>query len=179
MKNKEKVYGLVLNAILGILLATSGMIKIPSFMSGAEFQLSAPLAVVLAACFGFKRYFLVGIIASTLNFALGTHTIINIIVSIVFRIVAGGMIEILKPNVISLTISGPMGTVMARMVLAVIVHSSAWALVLGAVPGMFFTAMGVNILYPVIYKIVSATAFKGYLKTKDSTTEMEKAYDII
>lgn len=179
MKNKEKVYGLVLNAILGVLLAISGMIKIPSFIPGAEFQLSAPLAVVLAACFGFKWYFIVGIIASTLNFALGTHTVVNIIVSLVFRIVAGGIIEIFKPNLISLSISGPVGTLIARIVLAIMLHVSAWTLIIGAVPGMIFTAVGANILYPIMYKVVSTTVFKGYLKIKDSTQEMGKTYDII
>ena len=179
MKNKEKVYGMVLNAILGVLLAISGMIKMPAFIPGAEFQLSAPLAVVLAACFGFKRYFITGIIASTLNFALGTHTIVNIIVSLVFRVVAGGIIEIFKPNLLSLSISGPVGTLMARMILAVILHVSAWTLIIGAIPGMIFTAVGANVLYPIIYKIVRITVFKRYLKRKDSTKEMGRAYDII
>lgn len=179
MENEEKIYSLVLNAVLGGLLAASGMIKIPAFIPGAEFQLSAPLAVVLVACFGFKRYFIVGLIASVLNFLLGTHTIINIIVSLVFRIVAGGMIEISKVNWISLSISGPVGTLVARIVLACILHVSIWPLIMGAMPGMIFTAVGTNTLYPMVYKIIKTTVFKRYLKTKETITEMGKAYDII
>ncbi len=68
---------------------------------------------------------------------------------------------------------------MARMILAVILNVSAWTLIIGAIPGMIFTAVGANVLYPIIYKIVRITVFKRYLKRKDSTKEMGRAYDII
>ena len=42
-------------ALLGVLILISGSFKIPSPIAGGEFQLSAPIAVLICACFGFKR----------------------------------------------------------------------------------------------------------------------------
>lgn len=59
----------MLTAILVIL----GMIKIPSVIPGAEFQLSAPYAVCLASLVGFGRYLGIGICAREVlfNYCLG------------------------------------------------------------------------------------------------------------
>ena len=59
-------------------LAVLGSFKLPGLLPGTEFQLSAPFAVALAACLGFKRYFVIGVLASLLNFMLGTHTLLNV-----------------------------------------------------------------------------------------------------
>ena len=77
-------------ALLGVLILISGSFKIPSPIAGGEFQLSAPIAVLICACFGFKRYIIAGILASMLGMMLGMHNIINVLVQMVFRVVAGG-----------------------------------------------------------------------------------------
>lgn len=61
-------------ALLGVLILISGSFKIPSPIAGGEFQLSAPIAVLICACFGFKRYIIAGILASMLGMMLGMHS---------------------------------------------------------------------------------------------------------
>ena len=59
MKNSntpDSVQRLALDGILTAVLVLLGMIKLPSLIPGAEFQLSAPYAVCLAAVVGFRRY---------------------------------------------------------------------------------------------------------------------------
>lgn len=165
--NKTKELTLV--AILSVMIFISGMFKIPSFIPGTEFQLSAPIAIMICACFGFKRYLAAGVIASTISFFLGTQTLLNIIVAMVFRIAAGGIITVLGTGAIIIIISGPIGTIAARAVLAVILNTSFTALVIAAMPGMLFTMITANMFYRVIFSIVQKTEFRCFLverKTK-------------
>lgn len=74
MKNMEKIRELTTTALLAAMLAVLGMFKLPSIVPGCEFQLSAPFAVCIAACFGFKKYISIGIMASVINLALGGIT---------------------------------------------------------------------------------------------------------
>ena len=57
---------LCLTALLTALITISGSLKIPSFVPGSEFQLSAPIAVAICGVFGIKRYLTAGIAASGL-----------------------------------------------------------------------------------------------------------------
>lgn len=140
-------------ALLATILAILGTFKLPGLLPGTEFQLSAPFAVCIAACFGFKMYFKIGILASLINFMLGTHTIINITVAMVFRIVAGGLISLLGCNPITLLASGPLGTTAGRLVLAPILGVSPLPLLLAALPGMFYTAAGALLFYPLMKRL--------------------------
>lgn len=168
VKKYKEINELTLIALLSAIIGISGMIKIPSFVGGAEFQLSAPLAVIIVACFGFKKYFIAGVIASFISFLLGTHTIINILVAMVFRLVAGGSISLFGPTNINLIISGPIGTIVARLVLSLILKVNPWTLIIGAIPGMIFTSLVVMFLYPLIYKALSLTEYRNILKIKGS-----------
>ncbi len=51
-------------ALLAAFIAVSGAFKLPSFIPGSEFQLSAPLAVAICGVFGTKKYLLAGLLAS-------------------------------------------------------------------------------------------------------------------
>lgn len=51
-------------ALLAAFIAVSGTFKLPSFIPGSEFQLSAPIAVAICGVFGIKKYLLAGILAS-------------------------------------------------------------------------------------------------------------------
>ena len=116
MKTKE----LVLTAFLGILILVSGYFKIPSPVGGAEFQMSAPIAVTIAMLFGFRTYILAGILASILAFSMGTITVYGILIQFVFRLVVGLCIVILGTRKVSLLISGPLGSIAARFAVSVV-----------------------------------------------------------
>jgi hypothetical protein len=159
----NKTKELTLIAILSVTIFISGMFKLPSFIPGAEFQLSAPIAIMICACFGFKRYFVSGILASVISFFLGTQSLISITVAMVFRIVVGGMIAVFGTGVLIILICGPIGSIAARAVLSVILHTSFPALVLPAIPGMLFTMVTANVFYRAVYTIVQKTEFSHFL----------------
>lgn len=152
---------LVVTAMLAALLAILGTFKIPAIVPGAEFQLSAPFALCIAACFGFRRYFTIGLLASAINLLLGTHTILNVTIALVFRIIAGGMITLLGAKPASLVISGSVGTAAGRLILAAIVHVSPFPLLAGAAPGMIATAILTPIMYPAMKRVLSAYGAAG------------------
>ena len=149
MKTRE----MTATALLATLLAVFGMFKLPSIIPGCEFQLSAPFAVCIAACFGF-RYLKIGILASAINLILGTHTVVNVSIAMIFRLVAGGTLAIFGVNPVTIVVSGPLGTVVGRVVLGGISGTDPLALIVAAVPGMVFTAVGAAVMYPVMKRLV-------------------------
>lgn len=140
-------------ALLAAVLAILGCFKLPGLLPGTEFQLSAPFAVCLAGCFGFGAYFQIGLLASLLNFLLGAHTLVNIAVAMTFRLVAGGLIALLKPRPLTLAMAGPLGTAAGRLVLAPLLGVSPLPLLLAALPGMAYTAAGALLLWPVMQRL--------------------------
>ena len=158
MEKVNKTKQLIIMALLSAILAILGTFKIPGIIPGTEFQLSAPFAVCIAACLGFKRYFGIGIVASVINLLMGTHTLLNVTVAMVFRIVAGGIIALCP-----LVVSGPIGTMAGRVVLSQILHTSPMALIVAAVPGMIFTAVISGIAYPVMKRLLGALDFESVL----------------
>ena len=71
-------------ALLAAFIAVSGAFKLPSFIPGSEFQLSAPIAVAICGVFGIKKYLLAGILASAGGLLLGTQTIFNVLIAMLF-----------------------------------------------------------------------------------------------
>lgn len=145
-------------ALLGVLILISGSFKIPSPIAGGEFQLSAPIAVLICACFGFKRYIIAGVLASLLGMMLGMHNIINVLVQMVFRIVAGGTMALLGTNLLTVAISGPLGTFAARLVLWQVTGVSWVALTAAAAPGMIFTAIAASVFYKPAQQLLTRAA---------------------
>ncbi len=137
---RENVIALCETALLAVLIAISGSFKIPGFMPGTEFQLSAPIAVAICGVFGFKKYISAGIIASIICLALGTQTILNVCIAMTFRIVIGLVWLSIGSSKIFYIISGPLGTIAARAVMTVIIGKGFYAMVAAAFPGMVFTA---------------------------------------
>lgn len=125
--------------MLASLIVVTGMIKIPSPIPGSEFQLSAPIAVAIAAVYGFRRYITAGILASSLMFMTGLHTILNVEISMIFRVIAGGIIAIFGHSLPVLLLAGPLGTIAARLGLAATLDIDFWPLIIAAFPGMVFT----------------------------------------
>lgn len=155
---KLTIQELTTTALLGVLLLISGSFKIPSPIAGGEFQLSAPIAVLICACFGFKRYIIAGVLASLLGLLLGMHNIINVLVQMVFRLIAGGTMAVLGTNLLTVALSGPLGTFAARLVLWQITGVSWLVLTAAAVPGMIFTAIAAGAFYRPAQKLLAKLA---------------------
>lgn len=149
---------LTTTALLGVLILISGSFKVPSPIAGGEFQLSAPIAVLICACFGFKRYIIAGVLASLLGMMLGMHNIINVLVQMVFRIVAGSTMALLGTNLLTVAISGPLGTFAARLVLWQVTGVSWVALTAAAAPGMIFTAIAASVFYKPAQQLLTRVA---------------------
>ena len=159
--NNVNMKELTTTALLGVLILLSGSFKIPSPIAGGEFQLSAPIAVLICACFGFKRYIIAGVLASILGMMLGMHNIINVLVQMVFRIVAGGTLALLGTNLLTVAISGPLGTFAARIVLWQVTGVSWIALTAAAVPGMIFTAVAAGAFYRPAQKLIRTAVLRN------------------
>lgn len=145
---------LTTTALLSAVILISGSLKIPSPFPGGEFQLSAPIAVLICCCFGFKRYLTAGIMASILGLLLGTATIFNVIIAMVFRVVAGAVLELGGRNLPVIMLCGPLGTLAARIVLGQVLQVSWVVLTVAALPGMVFTAVAAGLMYRPALKLL-------------------------
>lgn len=134
-------------SLLAVLILISGSFKIPSPVAGGEFQLSAPIAVLICACFGFKRYIIAGIIASALGMMLGVHNIFSIIIQMSFRLVTGATMLAFGTNLLTVILSGSLGTFFARLVMWQITGVNWMVLTAAAAPGMIFTAITAGLFY--------------------------------
>lgn len=85
--NSFTVRGISETALLSVLIAVSAFFKIPGFVPGSEFQMSAPLAVAVCGIYGAEKYIAAGLIASSLCLVLGIHSILNVLVAMTFRLV--------------------------------------------------------------------------------------------
>lgn len=157
MKTESTTKNITVIALLGTMLAILGTFKVPGIIPGTEFQLSAPFAVCIGACFGFCTYFKIGLVASAVNLILGTHTVLNVTVAMVFRVVAGGILALAGVNPVTLVISGPIGTAAGRVVTGGILGVNPIPLIAAAALGMVFTAIAALIMYPVMKRIVGKT----------------------
>lgn len=126
-------------ALLSVLIAVSGAFKIPGFVPGSEFQMSAPIAVSVCGVYGAKKYIVAGLIASGLSLALGTHSFFNVLVAMTFRLVVALVWIFLGSRKIFYIFSGPLGTMAARGAISLILGKGFYALVVAAFPGMIFT----------------------------------------
>lgn len=135
MKTKD----IVKISFLGVLITVFSFIKLPGLIPGTEFQLSAPVAVAICAVFGFKTYILAGILSSTLTFLLGTHNLLSILNSFNFRLVAGGIIHFSNKNMFFISIAGPVGSFVSRIILSILTGANFISLLATSLPGMVYT----------------------------------------
>lgn len=154
---KTPIKILTTDALMTALLILTGMIKLPSFVPGAEFQLSAPFAIYIVTLLGFKRYLGIGVCASCIQLMLGTHTILNVIIAMAFRIIAGTIVTVFPNRKIGMLIAGPLGTTGARIILAQIIHIPVASVIGAAVPGMLFTVVCVYLFLPVLKRLENTT----------------------
>lgn len=135
MKTKD----IVKISFLGVLITVFSFIKLPGLIPGTEFQLSAPVAVAICAVFGFKTYILAGILSSTLTFLLGTHNLLSILNSFNFRLVTGGIIHFSNKNILVISIAGPIGSFVSRIILSILTGANFLSLLATSLPGMVYT----------------------------------------
>lgn len=170
----NKIRELTLISLLSVIIAISGIIKLPGIIPGTEFQMSAPIAIGICATFGFKRYIFSGIIASCINLLMGTHTILNVIVAMSFRIVGGGLIGIFGNGIIVVTTAGPVGTIFGRVVMSYITGVQAKVLIISASIGMLYTAMLSYITFKLIKSITIKTPYKNFILDEYKNGESSK-----
>jgi len=164
----NKIRELTLISLLSVIIAISGMFKLPGLIPGTEFQMSAPIAIGICATFGFKRYIFSGIVASFINLLMGTHTILNIIVAMTFRLIGGGIIGIFGTGIIVITLAGPIGTFLGRLVMSFITGVPAISLVIAASIGMFYTSISSYLVFKLIKRIAMKTSYKDFILCKAS-----------
>lgn len=128
-------------ALLAALVAVTGAVKLPGLVPGTEFQLSAPLAVAICAVFGFVKYITAGLIASLAGLILGTQTVLNVCVAVVFRLTAGAMLGFFGTAWPVVVAAGPVGSAVARLALGAVLGKAAVPLVIAAFPGMIYTGL--------------------------------------
>jgi uncharacterized membrane protein len=158
----KKVYTLAEISLLAAFIVISGSFKIPTGIPGSEFQLSAPVAIAICAVFGFKKYLMAGMLSSCILFMLGLHTLFNIEIAMVYRIVSGGIIAIFGARLPALVFAGPIGTLAARKTLALTLQIPALPLIIPAIPGMVFTALTSYPLMKVIQNVYQQTRRKQH-----------------
>ena len=137
-----------------VLLFISGLFKIPSPIPGTEFQLSAPISHKhrknqRISTLSYHRHH-----CQHYWMILGLQTIYNVIIAMVYRIVAGLILTVLKKDPLALIIAGPAGTFAARLVLATILGVAWQPLVVSAAPGMIFTAITAPVLTSILKRVL-------------------------
>lgn len=128
-------------ALLAVLITVSALFKLPSILPGMEFVFSAPIAVAICGVFGIKAYLIAGLVSSTVGLLLGTQSIFNVSIAMLFRVSVAIVFFFTGPPRVFYLFSGPVGTFVARIVMSVFVGRAAWGLVAAAVPGMIFTLL--------------------------------------
>ena len=144
-------------ALLAAFIAISGTFKLPSFIPGSEFQLSAPIAVAVCGVFGIKKYLLAGLLASTAGLLLGTQTIFNVLIAMLFRIVVALLYAAFGKSRLFYLLSGPVASAAARLALGLIIGKAVYPLLAAALPGMAFTALSAGLLASVLEKALLLT----------------------
>lgn len=127
-------------ALLTALITITGALKLPSFVVGAEFQLSAPLAVAICAVYGFTSYITAGILSSLIGLILGLQNLLNVSIALIFRLSIGGLLFVFGNSWQVLIVAGPLGSSLARLSLGMWIGQAVIPLLAAAIPGMLFTA---------------------------------------
>ena len=127
--------------LLAAFITITGTFKLPRLLPGTEFQLSAPLAVAICAVFGFSKYITAGVLSSAIGLILGTQSLLNVFIAMVFRGVVGMIVVLFGSSWPVIVLAGPVGSAVARLALGGFVGKAVIPLLLAALPGMIYTAL--------------------------------------
>lgn len=144
--------------LLAAFITITGTFKLPGLIPGTEFQLSAPLAVAICAVFGFGKYISAGVLSSVAGLILGTQSLLNVFIAMVFRVTVGIIVALLGRSWPVIVLAGPAGSAAARLALGGIVGKAAIPLLLAAVPGMVYTAL---LSWPLTALLKRVKGYKG------------------
>lgn len=137
-------------SVIAALLTLFSLFKLPALFPGLEFQLSAPVSLLILAFFGIKRYFIGGVISSVLLLIIGAANPLHLFISFVFRLIAILIVYISGISLRSLCLASCAGTLISRIILAEFLHSPPILLVAHALSGVLFTLLVVSTLYPAL-----------------------------
>lgn len=137
-------------SVIAALLTLFSLFKLPALLPGLEFQLSAPISLLILAFFGIKRYFIGGLISSALLLVIGAVNPLHLFISFVFRLIAILIVYISGVSLRSLCLASCAGTLISRIILAEFLHLPPILLVAHALPGVLFTLLVVSTLYPAL-----------------------------
>ena len=130
--------------------------------------MSFQVAVAICAVFGFKKYIISGCLSSLIGLALGTQTILNVMIAMQFRLIVGLILWMCHNHLIGIMISGPIASALARLTLSVYIGKAALPMVALAVPGMIFTVIMAPVFVKVFRKIQSQAHQNHVIKGKVS-----------
>lgn len=150
---QSKISWLTEVGLLTALITVTGSFKLPGLLPGTEFQLSAPLAVAICVVFGFSKYFTAGMLSSVVGLILGTQTILNVFIALVFRGTVGLLVVLLGRSWPVIMLAGPAGSFVARLAMGGIIGQAVIPLLLAALPGMIYTALAAGPLTALLKRV--------------------------
>lgn len=143
---------------IAAILSLFAILKIPSILPGLEFQLSAPVSLLILAIFGIKKYFIGGILSSFILLILGIFNPVHLIISFCFRFVSILVVYFLKVNIFSLSIAAILGSTLSRIILSQVLDLPILIVVMNAVPGIIFTII---VIVSVYFTLIKSNVFKN------------------
>ncbi|MDU5021131.1 MAG: hypothetical protein E6269_11320, partial [Clostridiales bacterium] len=98
-----------------------------------------------------------------------------------FRVVAGGLIGIFGSSISVVTIAGPVGTFIGRIIMSFITGASLKALIFAASIGMVYTAISSYLVFKLIKNITINTSYKEFIvrKNKFKRKRERDGYELI
>lgn len=156
MEKRIQTKDLAQIALLASMLTVLGAVRLPSLLPGAEFQLSAPLAVAVCAVFGWRRYLTAGLIASAVSLLLGLQHPFHVLIALQFRVVVAVVLGLCGSGNLPVILAGPLGTLTARLTVSLVLGKAALALVMAALPGMALTALAAPLCTRILCRVLSA-----------------------
>ena len=91
------------------------------------------------------------------RFILGTQTIFNVLIAMLFRIVVALLYAVLGKTKIFYLLSGPVASSAARLALSLFIGKAVYPLLAAALPGMIFTALTSGLFASVLEKTLNMT----------------------
>ena len=116
----------------------------------------------------FQKYIISGCLSSLIGLALGTQSILNVMIAMQFRLIVGLILWMCQNHMIGIMISGPIASALARLSLSLYIGKAALPMIALAVPGMIFTVIMAPVFVKVFRKIHSQVPQNDLVKGKVS-----------
>ena len=77
-------------------------------------------------CVWFQKYIISGCLSSLIGLALGTQSILNVMIAMQFRLIVGLILWMCQNHMIGIMISGPIASALARLSLSLYIGKAAF-----------------------------------------------------